>query len=152
MGKCNSGTLGESWWILNHFPRYRAFVWGIHWSPVNSPHKGQWRGVVMFSLICAWINGWVNNREVGDVKRHGVIMTSLYCHWLLSSPVYLQTLYNKCHYNDVIMSAMASQITGVSIVCSTVGPGADKKIKAPRYWPLCGEFTGDRWIPHTKGQ
>ena len=22
-------------------------------------------------------------------------------------------------------------------------------IKAPRHWPLCGEFTGDRWIPHT---
>ena len=27
-----------------------------------------------------------------------------------------------------------------------------ENIKAPRYWPLCGEFTGDRWIPHTKGQ
>ena len=27
-----------------------------------------------------------------------------------------------------------------------------KTIKAPRQWPLWGEFTGDRWIPHTKGQ
>ena len=27
-----------------------------------------------------------------------------------------------------------------------------KEIKAPRHWPLWGEFTGDRWIPHTKGQ
>ena len=25
-------------------------------------------------------------------------------------------------------------------------------IKAPRHWPLCGDFTGDRWIPRTKGQ
>ena len=25
-------------------------------------------------------------------------------------------------------------------------------IKAPRHWPLCGEFTGDRWIPRTNGQ
>ena len=25
----------------------------------------------MFSLICAWINGWVNNREAGDLRRHG---------------------------------------------------------------------------------
>ena len=33
-----------------HFPRYWAFVRGIHRSPVNSPHKGQWRGVLMFSL------------------------------------------------------------------------------------------------------
>ena len=44
-----------------HFPRYRPYVRGIHRSPVNSPHKGQWRGALMFSLICARINGWVNN-------------------------------------------------------------------------------------------
>ena len=39
-------------------------------TPVNSPHKGQWRGALMFSLICVWINGWVNKREAGDVRRH----------------------------------------------------------------------------------
>ena len=49
-----------------HFPRNWSFVRGIHRSPVNSPHKGQWRGDLMFSLICVWINGWVNNREAGD--------------------------------------------------------------------------------------
>ena len=38
--------------------------------PVNSPHKGQWRGALMFSLICVWINGWVNNREAGDLRRN----------------------------------------------------------------------------------
>ena len=53
-----------------HFPRYWPFVRGIHRSPVNSLHKGQWRGVLMFSLICVWINGWVNNREAGDLRRH----------------------------------------------------------------------------------
>ena len=53
-----------------HFLRYWPFVWGIHRSPVNSPHKGQWRGALMFSLICAWINGWVNNGEAGDLRRH----------------------------------------------------------------------------------
>ena len=36
-----------------HFPRYWPFVRGIHRSPVNSPHKGQWRGALMFTLICA---------------------------------------------------------------------------------------------------
>ena len=35
-----------------HFPRYWPFVRGIHRPPVNSPHKGQWRGALMFSLIC----------------------------------------------------------------------------------------------------
>ena len=39
-------------------------------SSVNSPHNGQWRGALMFSLICAWIIGWVNNREAGDLRRH----------------------------------------------------------------------------------
>ena len=37
---------------------------------VNSPHKGQWRGAFMFSLICAWISRWVNNREAGDLRRY----------------------------------------------------------------------------------
>ena len=34
------------------------------------PHEGQWRGALMFYLICIWINGWVNNREAGDLRRH----------------------------------------------------------------------------------
>ena len=41
----------------------------IHRSPVISLHKGQWRGALML-LICIWINGWVNNREAGDLRRH----------------------------------------------------------------------------------
>ena len=52
------------------FPLYWPFVRGIHRCPVNSPHKGQWRGALMFSLICVWINGWVNNRETGDLRRY----------------------------------------------------------------------------------
>ena len=52
------------------FPRYWPFVRGIHRSPVNSPHKGQWREALMFSLICAWINRWVNNGEAGDLRRY----------------------------------------------------------------------------------
>ena len=53
-----------------HFPRYWPFVRGIHRFPVNSPHKGQWRGALMFSLICVWINGWVNNHEAGGLRRY----------------------------------------------------------------------------------
>ena len=41
-----------------------------HRSPVNSPHKGQRRGALMFSLIRVWINGWENNREAGDLIRY----------------------------------------------------------------------------------
>ena len=53
-----------------HFPRYWPFVREIHRSPVNSPHKGQWRGAFMFPLICVGINSWLNNREAGDLRRY----------------------------------------------------------------------------------
>ena len=51
--------------------------------PVNSPHKGQWCGALIFSLICVWINGWVNKREAGDLRRHCghydvIVMNCLY--------------------------------------------------------------------------
>ena len=53
-----------------HLTRFWPFMRGIHRSPVKSPHKGQWRGPLMFSLICAWINGRVNNPDAGDLRRH----------------------------------------------------------------------------------
>ena len=53
-----------------HFPCYWPFVWGIHRSPVNSLHKGQRPGALMFSLICTLINAWVNNRDAGDLRCH----------------------------------------------------------------------------------
>ena len=57
------------------------------------------------------------------------------------------------HYNDIIMGTTASQITSLLIVYSTLIPAQIKeKIKAPRHWPLWGEFIGDQLIPHTKGQ
>ena len=61
-----------SWWRrqMETFLHYSPFVRGIHWSPVNSPHKGQWRGALMFSSICASINAWVYNREAGDLRHH----------------------------------------------------------------------------------
>ena len=40
------------------------------WYLVDSPHKDQWRGALIFSLICAWTNGWANNRDAGDLRRH----------------------------------------------------------------------------------
>ena len=78
-------TTRHNWWWCHQmkiFPRYWPFVRGIHRSPVNSPHKGQWHGTLMFSWICALMNGWVNNRETGDLRSHRahyyvIIMTSL---------------------------------------------------------------------------
>ena len=51
------------------------------------------------------------------------------------------------------MCAMVSQITSLTIVCSIVHSGTDlRKHQSSRHWPLCGEFTGNRWIPCTNGQ
>ena len=72
------------WMIYNRVSCTRRHFfnssWGRHQMEVfsallaicagNSPHKGQWRGVLMFTFICARIDGWVNNREAGDMRRH----------------------------------------------------------------------------------
>ena len=60
------------WWRhqMETFSASLALCAGNSPVPVNSPHKGQRRGALMFSLICVWINGWVNNREAGDLRRY----------------------------------------------------------------------------------
>ena len=63
----------------------------IHRSPVNSRHKGQWRGALVFSLICVWINGSVNNGEAGDLRRHRAhydVIVMLEMHYLLNAQKY----------------------------------------------------------------
>ena len=61
--------------------------------PVISPHKGQWRGALMFTLICVWINGWVNNREAGDLRRYRghydvIVMQSICFTQEITTPVH----------------------------------------------------------------
>ena len=65
-------TRQSSWWRhqMEEFSALLALCAGNSPVPVNSPHKGQWREALMFSLICACINGWANNREAGDFRRH----------------------------------------------------------------------------------
>ena len=57
----------------------------------NSPVTGEfleqskWRGALMFSLICAWIIGWLNNGEAGDLRRHGAhydVTVMSQSHWV----------------------------------------------------------------------
>ena len=61
-----------TWWRhqMETFSALLALCAGNSPVSVNSPHKGQWRGALMFSLICSWIHDWVNNRETGDLRRH----------------------------------------------------------------------------------
>ena len=90
-----------------HFPRYWPFVRGIHRWPVNSPHKGQWRGALVFSLICAWKNGWVNTGKAGDLGRHrghyGVIVMVYLRHYITHKSIDFHkcisiTLHTEAHF------------------------------------------------------
>ena len=66
LGELNDSRIHDDVIKWKHFPRKWPFVRSL----VNSPHKGQWSGALMFSLICVWISGWVNNREAGDLRRY----------------------------------------------------------------------------------
>ena len=80
----------------NHFLRYWPFVWGIHRSAVNSPHKGQWGGTLRFSLICAWTNGWANNREAGDFIRHRPHYNVTVMHWYMLDLASIRRFPREC--------------------------------------------------------
>ena len=54
---------------MKTFPRNGPFVREINLSPVISPNKGQWCGFDVF-FDPRLNNGWVNNREAGDLRRH----------------------------------------------------------------------------------
>ena len=53
-----------------HFPRYWPFVRVIHRWRVKSPTKAKDAELWYFLLSTPWINGWVNTRQVGDLRRH----------------------------------------------------------------------------------
>ena len=72
--------------LLSHATRSRNMIWWRHQMEIFSallaicegnpsasggfPSQSQWRGALMFSLICTWTNGWANNRVTGDLRRH----------------------------------------------------------------------------------
>ena len=84
----------NSWWRhqMETFSALLAFCAGNSPVPVNSPHKGQWRGALMFTLICAQINDWVNNHEAGDLRRHldhydvSVMLSDFSAHCVMTIP------------------------------------------------------------------
>ena len=76
---------------------------------MDSSHKGQWRGVSMFCLMCASTNGWTNSGVGGDLRRHYVHVTSLQSHFL---------------FLDQTMSfIMADEIEWISRVTMETVPG-----------------------------
>ena len=141
---------------MEHFPRNWPFVRGIHRSPVNSPHKDQWRGALMFSLICVWINDWVNNREAGDLRRYRahydvILMFADYrFKWIFMN----EEILNWLKLTQVAMCERAFWRDIIRLVCryniSFRMMTSSNGIIFPVTGPLWGEFTGHRWNPLTK--
>ena len=82
-----------------HLPRYWPFVRGIHRSSVDSPHKSQRRGALMFSLICARTNSWASTRYAGDLGRHDVIVMEIVMYWYTH-------FWNCTRTNDCVPAAL----------------------------------------------
>ena len=120
------------------FPRYWPFVRRIHKPSVDSAHKGQWRGTSIFSLIGAWTNGWVNNRNTGDLRCHRAHydVTVIYCN-----------KSNK-HINQWKLLFTHLPHRWRSSCSPFIHDDVIKWKHFPRYWPFVRGI--HQWIPHTK--
>ena len=85
----SSNFVEFSWWRhpMDTFSALLAICAGINRTPVNFPHKGQWFGALMFSLICVWIYGRLNNHEAGDLRRYRTHYEVIAMIWLCSSGI-----------------------------------------------------------------
>ena len=61
-----------TWWRhqMETFSALLAICAGNSPVPGEFPTQRQRRGALIFSLICVWINGWVNNRDAGNLRRY----------------------------------------------------------------------------------
>ena len=55
-----------------------AFCAGNSPATGGLPSQGQCCGALIFSLICAWINGWANNRDLRRHRAHYDVIVMLY--------------------------------------------------------------------------
>ena len=118
MIRCFNSLSPMTWWRhqMETFSALLALCAGNSPVPVNSPHKGQWRGALVFSLICAWINGWENNGEAGDLIRH------------------------RAHYDVTVMMRQWTWFTSVQVVDGRI-VGAKPLLKqCLTDWPFGNEL------------
>ena len=163
-----------------HFPRNWPFMRGIHRSPVNSPHKGQWRGALMFYLICVWINDWINNREAGDLRRYCahydvivmIIIILFCCSYIVSFHALHSSIENECRFLCIVNILNFNFTNKNAHIFSVVSQALVMwQLLFRCHWRrherygmmtssngnifcvtglLCGYFTRDRWIPRAK--
>ena len=89
-------------------------------------------------FMCAWINSWVNIGHAGYLRRHRIhydvivmtIATSKSISHVLGHPNDEMNFALKTatfHYSDVTMGVIASQVTSLTIIYSTVYSDADQR-------------------------
>ena len=117
----------QSWWRLQMetFSALLAICAGNSPVPGEFPAQKQWRGALMFSLICVWINGWVNN--CGDLRRYrthcdvtvmGMLcVTALYVIVKSASnlsnnkvPSYFSSLHKKVSQKRFVLKTQSSRL------------------------------------------
>ena len=127
-----------AWWhddIIKwkHFPRNWLFVHGIHRFPLISPHKGQWRGALMFSSICVWINDWVNNRAAGHLRRYRAHYNVI--KWYMAEVLKQFPLFTSVHRHVREMTLAKSSIIGFLCKLSEeINQKFQVEEKEPRYY------------------
>ena len=67
---CSSGDVLVMTWQLNMMTSSNGNIFRVTGHLCGEFTGDRWRGALMFSLICVWINGWVNNGEAGDLKHY----------------------------------------------------------------------------------
>ena len=83
-----------------HFPCYWAFVRGIHRSPVDFAHKGQWHRALIFFLIGASTNSWVTNKQL-RCWSFEIPLHSLLCH-CYDVFFILEYIFMSIHFLDIL--------------------------------------------------
>ena len=144
-------------WIMMTSYYGKAFrVTGPLWgestgrSSMDSPHRGPVTPALMFSLKLASTNGWINFRDVGDLRRHDA-----HCDVIVTITTTFQRYMVKRQLHDDLCITMttqwASQITSGSIVYSIICSDADQRNhQGSASLAFVGEFIADRWISRTK--
>ena len=110
-----------------HVPSYWPSVRGIHRSPVNSPHKGQWRRALMFSVICAF-----NKR-----------LSKQWWHWWFERPSRL--LWRHCN-----MKQITYHIINIPLIVMTARVQFPTRIHELPFWHCNDNIIWLQWYCYAR--
>ena len=140
-------TIFDNGWWRNFFQRDDCQIWIFICSP--KPH---WRQEMTSLWLCRLVllsqrmHSWhiITTHEYRRIRKSGheatyvcnqnriITVTSQWTRWRIESP--------------------APPLFTLILTQPFVQAQIKQNIQPPRHWPFWGEFIGDRWIPHTKGQ